>query len=368
MSVNEMSVRSILRVIDVIKPYNWSAFELDAYEQVRACLLEPKSLVKPLKIKTNAVQLLHKKLANDVGMLRDVVSVGSMGEPYDKQETHYGLTRGLIQALYDYHFPLHLVTASEGVLRDLDLLEKISKESFLHISVPIVLNHELYERFYPEESFTEVLSLIRHVRLALPKVYISAKILPVLPTLGDDEVSLESMLKALKRVGVDGVSLSLYELFNVKQTQIFLDTIQDFPEFVERFVQRFSLEVEDGLLVQGCAEVKEKDRERFFHKTEMLLKKYQLDSPVPRYIPEDFRHSNYLLAQRLFVRAKHYEDQGQESESIRDIAQKIQSMSDTVSKRELLDFAKNEKVKRDIDYFLFNKELKTFGQAKLFDI
>lgn len=367
MSVNETLARSILKPLDDIEPQTWSAFHLDVYEASRSFILEPKTLGKALKIKTNAVKLLHKKLANNPRILRDVVSIGNRGDPYGDYEEHYALTRGILEALSDYRFPVHLITSSDAILRDLDLLKKIAEESFLHLSIPIVLNHQLYERFYPKESFERTLFLISCLRQALPGVHISAKVFPLLPCLGDDKESLEKMIKALKKVGVNTIYMGLCEALTAKQIQVFLDTLQDCPEIVERFVTRFALEVEDGFLDEGCVEIKPKERESFHHQKELLLDKYQCKSSVPRYIPKDFRYSNYLLAQRLFYRAYHYESIGQESESIKEIAREIQAMRDTVSKKALIDFSKNQKVKRDIDYFLFNKELKSFGQARLFE-
>jgi len=252
------------------------------------------------------------------------------------------------------------------MLRDIELLKKIADVSFLHISIPVVLKHELYDRFYPEESFETTLALIKALRIALPQVHISAIVLPLLPLIGDDYESLEVMIQALKRSGAHSLSMSYYEEMNFKQIQILLDTLQDFPEYIELYENRFDLLIEEGVLIEGEVQLKDKDREKFRQKIELLSAKYGLDLTVPRYIPKDFRYSNYILAQRLFKRATLYDKAGEDSSSVREIAQSLQSMDYTVSKRELIAFAKNEKVKRDIDYFLFNNELKVFGQARLF--
>lgn len=366
MSVNETIVRSILLELDLIEPNFWSAFHLDAYEKPRSFFLEPKSFSKPLKIKTNAVRALNKKLSNMGHHLRDVVSIGLEGEPYGEEEAYYKLTQGLLETLVAYRYPVHLMSGSDGMLRDIELLKKIADTSFLHISVPVILKHELYNRFYPKDRFEKSLSLIKSLREALPGVHISAIVLPIIPSIGDDESTLEPMIKALKYMGADSISLSLYEEMGFKQIQILLDTLQDAPEFIEAYRSRFSLELEDGVLVEGEVKIEDKDRRAFMSKVESLLAKYGFDLFPPRYIPQDFRHSNYILAQRLFKRAYLYEKLGEESSSVREIAQSLQKMDCTVSKKELLEFAKDEKLKRDIDYFLFNNELKTLGQARLF--
>lgn len=366
MSVNETSVRSILVHLDSIKPEFWSAFHLDAYEVPRKFFLEPQSFSKPLKIKTNAVKLLNKKLSNCSQHLRDIITIGSKGEPFGEAERHYKLTRGLLETLLLYRYPVHLISSSENILEDIELLRQIAEVSFLHISVPIVCKHPLYDRFYPENNFEEALFLIKSLRLALPDVHVSAIILPMIPTIGDDSHTIEPMLQALKRVGTKSISVTLIDEINVKQLQILLDTLQDFPELIETFEKRFDLEIEDGILIEGAVKVLEKERDKFISTVESLLERYQLSFFVPRYIPKDFRHSNYILAQRLFYRAHHYERLGEESQTVREIADKIQNLLHTVTKKELLEFTKNEKVKRDIDYFLFNNELKTFGQARLF--
>ena len=366
MSVNEASVRSILLPLPLIEPDYWSAFHLDAYVSKRPFCLDPRSCNKPLKIKTNAIGLLRKKLAHEKRPLRDIVTIGFEGEPYVDVERHYRLTRGLLETLLSYGYPVHLMTNSFLVLEDIELLKQIAKSSFLHISVPMVPKHELYERFYPQEDYEEGLALLRALRLALPEIHISADILPLLPTVGDNLASLEEMIKALKRVGVDSIFFHRYELLNAKEIQIFLDTLQDLPDQIDLFVQRFDLVVEEGILIDGTVALSSEEREHFIKANDKLLEKYKVESFVPRYIPEDFRHSNYLLAQRLFMRASLCQKQGEEYQSIVEIAQKIQNMEYTVTKKELLQFALHEKAKRDIDYFLFNKELKVRGQARLF--
>lgn len=366
MSVNETSSRRIWVKLDSIEPHFWSAFYLDAYEKQRSFFLEPKSFTKPLKVKSNAVSLLSQKLSHIQHHLRDIVSIGFKGEPYGEEELHYKLTQGLLEKLLAYRYPVHLVSGSDMILRDIELLKEIADSSFLHISVPVVLQHELYDRFYPKESLEASLSLIKTLRKVLPKVHISAIVLPILPLIGDDQVTIEKMVQTLKGVGTQSLSFTLYEEMPFKQIQILLDTLQDIPEYIELYKNKFSLDVEAGVLVKGEVEVKAKDKEVFSNQVASLSAKYGLDMMKPRYIPEDFRHSNYVLAQRLFKRAHLYDKAGEDSSSVRKIAQYLQGLDYTVSKKELLEFAKNEKVKRDIDYFLFNNELKVLGQARLF--
>src|SRR5688572_11017704 len=74
-------------------------------------------------MKENAVELLDNQLALRArkGQYGFIV-LASATEPYLQAEKETRLTRNLIEVIAKYKFPVHIITRSDLVIRDLDLL------------------------------------------------------------------------------------------------------------------------------------------------------------------------------------------------------------------------------------------------------
>ncbi|MCD6234816.1 MAG: radical SAM protein [Candidatus Marinimicrobia bacterium] len=77
-----------------------------------------------VEVKINAVDLLRKELA--AKRTKGTVGTGSMHDPYMPLEIQEKLTRHTLEVLSDFHFPVHIMTKSNLVLRDLDVLKQLS--------------------------------------------------------------------------------------------------------------------------------------------------------------------------------------------------------------------------------------------------
>ena len=78
-----------------------------------------------IRVKTNAPILLQKKLK---GMKsKAVIGTGSMNDPYMPVEKEYGLVRSCLKIIAQYGFPVHIITKSYLVLRDMDVIADIAR-------------------------------------------------------------------------------------------------------------------------------------------------------------------------------------------------------------------------------------------------
>lgn len=73
-------------------------------------------------VKINASQILRKDLLRNPR--KGVALVGSVTDGYQPLEKKYRITRGILEILLDYEFPFSVLTKSDLVLRDLDLLRQ----------------------------------------------------------------------------------------------------------------------------------------------------------------------------------------------------------------------------------------------------
>ena len=80
-------------------------------------------------VKINAIELLQKELTPRRQKGR--IGTGSMNDPYQAVERKYHLTRQALEIIAHRRFPVHIITKSDLILRDIDLLLEINREQAL---------------------------------------------------------------------------------------------------------------------------------------------------------------------------------------------------------------------------------------------
>ena len=95
------------------------------YCDSRSACYEIENFNHDVLVKANALELLEKELPRK--RVKGAVGTGSMNDPYMPLEERYGLTRGALVLIARYGFGVHVLTKSDLVLRDIDLLQKISR-------------------------------------------------------------------------------------------------------------------------------------------------------------------------------------------------------------------------------------------------
>lgn len=83
-------------------------------------------------VKVNAIELLRDELPRkrQVG----VIGTGSMSDPYTPAERRYGLTGQALRVIAEHRFPLHLITKSDLILKDLEPLTQIARDTRATVS------------------------------------------------------------------------------------------------------------------------------------------------------------------------------------------------------------------------------------------
>jgi DNA repair photolyase len=76
-------------------------------------------------VKANAIELLRNELSRK--RLKGTIGTGSMNDPYMPIEAKRNLTGLALQAIAVFRFPVHIITKSDLVLRDLNILCEINR-------------------------------------------------------------------------------------------------------------------------------------------------------------------------------------------------------------------------------------------------
>ena len=156
-----------------------------------------------IEVKENAVELLEAALLHK--RKKCMIGTGSMTDPYIPLEMELGNVRKALQLIYDHGFGFTVITKSNRILRDLDLLQKINDRTKCVVQMTLTTcDEELCKKIEPNVSTTgerfEVLKLCRDAGIPTV-VWLS----PILPFINDTGENISGILKMCGETGVYGV-------------------------------------------------------------------------------------------------------------------------------------------------------------------
>lgn len=142
--------------------------------------------------KEHELEILEKELKRK--KRKGVVGIGAMSDTYHPLEKTQQMTRGALKLLLRYGYGVGIDTKSDLILRDLDLLQAISKQHSCIIKLTITTADDKLCRII--EPHTALSSRRFEVLEALHQVGIFAGILcmPILPFINDTSENVKSMV------------------------------------------------------------------------------------------------------------------------------------------------------------------------------
>ena len=159
--------------------------------------------------KPDAARLLQRELRR-AGYRCEPIALGSNTDPYQPVERDLRITRGILEVLAGHRHPVTIVTKSDGVLRDLDLLAPMARQRLVSVMISITtLERRLARRMEPRAPAPDRrLAAIRALRAAGVPVGVLAS--PMIPGLNDAE--LEAILAAASAAGARSAAYILLRL------------------------------------------------------------------------------------------------------------------------------------------------------------
>jgi len=89
-----------------------------------------------LMFKPKLPELLEKELSKP-GYQAKPVALGANTDPYQPVERTLGITRRVLEVLEKFGHPVTIVTKSAGVLRDLDILQRMAARNLVHVCLSV---------------------------------------------------------------------------------------------------------------------------------------------------------------------------------------------------------------------------------------
>ena len=151
-----------------------------------------------LFFKPEGPRLLEQELAHRKYVCRRI-HIGGNTDPYQPVEREQKITRGLLEVLQRFNQPFSIITKSNLITRDVDILGPMGRERLASAFVSITtLDRDLARTMEPRAA-TPARRLDAVKRLADAGVPVGVGFAPVIPGLNDHE--LESVLEAAAKAG-----------------------------------------------------------------------------------------------------------------------------------------------------------------------
>jgi len=223
-------------------------------------------------VKQHAAELLRQELRQVKA--GEEIAIGTATDPYQPSERKFEVTRAILEEFARHRgFEIGIVTKSNLILRDIELLQRVSKANKLFVNLTVTtLNAELARILEPRAPRPDLrLDAVR--RLNQSGIAAGVICAPVMPGITDSPRDLENLVRATAEA--DGKYIFANSLFlKPCSAAIFLPFLaKEFPHLVESYQKRY----------QDRAFVSSPYRKRLSQLIARLRQKYGIRSDYDRY-------------------------------------------------------------------------------------
>jgi DNA repair photolyase len=159
--------------------------------------------------KPDAAALLRRELAAPGYRCRSI-AIGTNTDPYQPVERERRITRGVLEVLAEFRHPVGIVTKSDLVVRDLDLLAPMAADGLAKVGLSVTTLDGRLSRTMEPRAPTPAKRLAAIEALAKAGVPVTALVAPIVPSINDHEV--EAIIEAVAARGATHVNFVLLRL------------------------------------------------------------------------------------------------------------------------------------------------------------
>jgi len=169
------------------------------------------------------------------------IAIGTATDPYQPAERRFGITRAVMEEFARHEgLSLGLVTKSDLIVRDLDLLQQISSRNRLIIHITITTTDMNLARILEPRAPRPDLRFSAVEKLSAAGISTSVNCAPILPGITDSPRDLENVVRAAAAAGARSVA-AIPLFLKPCSAKIFMPFLQEhFPHLAALYKARFA--------------------------------------------------------------------------------------------------------------------------------
>jgi len=153
-------------------------------------------------VKVNAIELLRDELSRK--RKKGIIGTGSMNDPYMPLEEQTTLTRRALETIATFGFGAHVITKSDLVLRDIDILQKIS-HVFAAVSLTITTADDALAKIVEPGAPPSSARFRAMKRLSEAGIETRLALMPTLPFIEDSWENVSAIVEQAHACGVKAI-------------------------------------------------------------------------------------------------------------------------------------------------------------------
>jgi DNA repair photolyase len=211
--------------------------------------LDGSEFEKKIYVKKDAAPLLAWDVAHKYsyesegsgGARPDHIAIGTATDPYQPAEREYGVTRSCLEELAKKEgLSVSIITKSNQIVRDIDVLRRIAEQSNLGIDITITtLRAGLTRLLEPRAPRPDLrLAAVKQLREAGLSVGVSAS--PLIPGITDRDGDLEAVAAAAKEAGAQWFFSGVLFLMPSSAKQFLPFVRENFPRLAKQYQEWYA--------------------------------------------------------------------------------------------------------------------------------
>jgi DNA repair photolyase len=195
---------------------------------------------KEILVKTEVAEVLARTL-NPARIAGHSLVIGTATDPYQPAERRFRLTRQILEVLCSYHgLSIGIITKSSLVIRDIDLLQALSKHNEVTVNISLATADSRLARRLELRSPVPGARLRALRRLTQSGIYAGLLVAPIVPGITDDWAGLARLMEAAKEAGARYVVGSALRLGPAARHRFLPHLEREFPELAERYRRHYA--------------------------------------------------------------------------------------------------------------------------------
>jgi DNA repair photolyase len=188
-------------------------------------------------VKANALELLQNELRRK--RIKGTIGFGAMNDCYQPLEASLRMTRRALEIIARFGFPVHILTKSDLVLRDLDLLQRINGV-YAAVSFTVTTSDDKLAQQLEPGAPLPSRRYAAITQLAAAGILSGVMMMPILPWLEDTEQNVQAIVRRTAESGGSYIVAAVGMTLRDRQREYYyaqLDRL--FPGLRLKYEQRF---------------------------------------------------------------------------------------------------------------------------------
>ena len=215
-------------------------------------------------VKKNIAEVLEKELSSK-SWKRETINLGSVADSYQKAEEDYKIMPDILKLLIKYKTPMCISTKSDLILRDFELIDKLSNIVPVRIASTITTANEKLSSLIEPNVISPLKRFETLKEFNKTKAIVGVHAIPVMPFITED--GLENLFIKTKENNLDYI---ICEVLNLKGEcrKIYLNFVRkNFLQYYKKYLYIYN----------NNGELKEEYKNKIYKKIKFLEEKYNIN-------------------------------------------------------------------------------------------